>query len=98
MGAGERCEDHDVEAPCGAHGVVAARDECGDGLTEARPVPLPQAETIAQCFHEEYERLAPHWSYETRKASAVPWAEVPENNKALMIDVVSTLIRRGVIG
>jgi len=44
-------------------------------------------EQLAQLFHETYERLAPEHGYETRKASAVPWADVPDNNKALMIAV-----------
>lgn len=45
------------------------------------------AEQLAKCFHEAYERLAPSFEYETRKASAVPWADVPEKNKRLMIAV-----------
>lgn len=45
------------------------------------------AEEIAKAFHEAYERLAPSFSYETRKASAVPWEQVPENNRQLMIAV-----------
>jgi hypothetical protein len=43
------------------------------------------AEKLAQLFHETYERLAPGFSYETRKASAKPWLEVPEQNRKLMI-------------
>jgi hypothetical protein len=34
------------------------------------------AEALARLFHETYERLAPEFGYETRKASAVPWEEV----------------------
>lgn len=44
-------------------------------------------ERIAQQFHETYERLAPEFAYVTRTSSAVPWAEVPEKNKELMIAV-----------
>lgn len=44
-------------------------------------------EKLARLFHDTYERLAPAFSYKTRKASAVPWAEVPPNNKGLMIAV-----------
>ncbi len=47
------------------------------------------AEAIAQRFHEAYERLAPSFGYETREASAVPWDQVPENNRRLMIAVVA---------
>ena len=39
---------------------------------------------LAQRFHEAYERLAPSFGYETRRESAVPWEEVPENNRRLM--------------
>lgn len=45
------------------------------------------AEQIAARFHETYERLAPSFSYKTREASAKPWADVPEQNKRLMIAV-----------
>lgn len=55
------------------------------------------AEEIAQRFHEVYERLAPLHGYKTREASAVPWEEVPEANKQLMIAVVRELRDQGVI-
>lgn len=45
------------------------------------------AEQIARLFHETYERLAPKYGYKTRKASRVPWEEVPEANKRLMVAV-----------
>lgn len=56
-----------------------------------------RAEEIAQAFHETYERLAPGHGYETREASAKPWADVPEQNKGLMIAVVRELLRKGII-
>ena len=55
------------------------------------------AERVAREFHETYERLAPSHGYKTRDASAVPWSDVPENNKELMIAVVWELLDRGVI-
>jgi hypothetical protein len=51
-----------------------------------------QAEQLARLFHETYERLAPLFGYETREASAVPWEEVPESNKKLMIAVCAELL------
>ncbi|MFB6392600.1 hypothetical protein [Polymorphospora lycopeni] len=52
-------------------------------------------ERVAQLFHETYERLAPEYGYRTREASAKPWAEVPEQNRALMVatcaEVLATL-------
>ncbi len=50
-------------------------------------------EALARAFHETYERLAPSYGYETRRASAVPWEQVPENNKQLMIAVCEELLR-----
>lgn len=44
-------------------------------------------EQLARLFHETYEHLAPHFAYQTRKASAVSWNDVPEPNKSLMIAV-----------
>lgn len=58
--------------------------------------PTPAAR-IAEQFHEAYEMLAPRYGYKTREASAVPWAEVPEQNKILMIDVVQNLLDHGII-
>jgi len=44
-----------------------------------------EAVETARLFHETYERLAPDFGYRTREASAKPWDEVPEQNRALMI-------------
>ena len=49
-------------------------------------------ESLARKFHETYERLAPAHGYETRKASAVPWDDVPTQNKELMIAVCREII------
>ena len=59
-------------------------------MSEARRL-LP--EQMAQAFHEAYEELAPQFGYKTREASAVPWADVPENNKALMIATCERVAR-----
>lgn len=52
------------------------------------------AEQLAQLFHESYEELAPGFGYETRRASAVPWAEVPEPNRSLMVAVAGRVLTR----
>ena len=62
-------------------------ENISEALTPPTAPEVGEAEQLAQRFHEAYERLAPSFSYETRKASAKPWAEVPENNKRLMIAV-----------
>jgi hypothetical protein len=54
-------------------------------------------EYVAKSFHEEHEKQAPEFGYKTREASAVPWADVPEQNKKLMISVAYSLLIRGVI-
>ena len=51
------------------------------------------AETLARCFHEAYERLAPRFGYETRPETVVSWDEVPEQNWQLMIAVCDELLR-----
>lgn len=48
--------------------------------------------TLTRLFHETYERLAPSFGYETRKASAKPWAEVPAQNKELMTAVAAHVL------
>jgi hypothetical protein len=57
----------------------------------------PEAERVAREFHEAYEELAGTFHYKTREASAVPWADVPDKNKSLMIAVVDRLIYTHVI-
>lgn len=51
-----------------------------------------KAEPLARLFHETYERLAPDYGYRTREASAVPWDEVPERNRSLMIATADHVI------
>ncbi|TXS34969.1 hypothetical protein [Streptomyces sp. OR43] len=55
------------------------------------------AEAIARRFHETYEELAPDHGYTTREASRKPWSDVPDQNKNLMIAVVSQLLAEGVV-
>lgn len=50
------------------------------------------AADLARAFHEAYERLAPSFGYETRRASAVPWEDVPEPNRSLMIAVAGEVL------
>ena len=49
-------------------------------------------EELAQLFHETYEQLAPDFGYETRRKSAVPWEQVPEANKRLMIATAAVVL------
>lgn len=52
------------------------------------------AEQLAQFFHGTYERLAPTYGYKTQEATAVPWADVPESNKRLMIAVAREVLKK----
>lgn len=70
-----------------AEDLVAALEAAGM-LTEA-----PSAVALAQLFHGTYERLAPDFGYETRQASAVPWDDVPEPNRLLMVAVAAEVLR-----
>jgi hypothetical protein len=53
--------------------------------------------SIAQQFHETYERLAPSYGYRTRLESAKPWDQIPFSNQSLMKATVQALLRKGVI-
>jgi hypothetical protein len=59
--------------------------------------PYMKAEDVARKFHETYEARAPLFGYRTREASAVPWPEVPLQNRMLMTDVVQELLDTGAI-
>ena len=52
------------------------------------------AEELAKFFHDTYEELAPNYGYTTRRSSAVPWEEVPEPNKSLMIAVAERVLEK----
>lgn len=56
-----------------------------------------RAAEVAEAFHEAYERLAQDHGYVTRERSRVPWEDVPEDNKGLMIATSADLLRRGEI-
>lgn len=56
------------------------------------------AELMARRFHEAYERLAPTFGYETRPESAVPWDQVPEQNRELMVAVCAELLGQNTAG
>lgn len=62
-------------------------------MTDPNPPDAPlTSERLAESFHEAYERLAPGHGYETREASAKPWADVPANNRALMTAVCAEVL------
>jgi hypothetical protein len=52
------------------------------------------AEELAQLFHETYERVAKEVGYKTRDESAVPWEQVPEDNKRVMITTAAEVLRK----
>jgi hypothetical protein len=54
----------------------------------------PTPEQLARWFHEDYERLAPSFGYKTREASAVPWEQVPDTNRQLMVAVAASVLDR----
>ncbi len=75
---------------------LQGKDMYGDGYT-VEPVGAPQdfgtdAVSLARLFHENYERLASEHGYKTRDESAVPWHDVPEPNRSLMVAVAREII------
>jgi len=53
---------------------------------------MVSAEQLAADFHSSYERLAPRFGYRTREASAVPWENVPPQNRDLMVAVAAEIL------
>lgn len=80
---------HPVElTPLGQFYWQLAKGNLLGGLPTFTPMrrnPMPDAESVAKLFHEAYERLAPAFGYETRRETRLPWEEVPERNRHLMI-------------
>lgn len=60
-------------------------------VPEIPGVVLPDAETLAQMFHAQYELLAPKFGYQTRFPGSM-WSELPENNRKLMIAVAQNIL------
>lgn len=60
---------------------------------EEQTFPSPTWKAIARLFHRNYEDLAPDFGYVTRPESALPWEQVPERNRALMIATVGQVLR-----
>lgn len=58
------------------------------------PMVLPGSDDLARTFHEQYERLAPSFGYVTRRDSSVPWQDVPEPNRSLMLAVATQVLER----
>jgi hypothetical protein len=56
-------------------------------------LPPLDPERVAMSFHWHYERLAARFDYTTRKDSAVPWDQVPAQNRALMVETASCVLR-----
>lgn len=42
---------------------------------------------LVRAFHAAYEDLAPDWNYETKLETRVPFDELPDDNKGLMLAV-----------
>lgn len=53
---------------------------------------MNHAELLARTFHETYEKLAPEHGYRTREESAVPWDQVPEANRRLMVATCGAIL------
>jgi hypothetical protein len=56
------------------------------------PFTEDDVQRYARAFHEAHERLAPSFGYKTRDRSAVPWDEVPDDNKGLMLATVRAVL------
>lgn len=77
----------------GLRARVILRTVAGQAAQEpSRRIDTMEPEGLAPFFHGTYERLAPAFGYRTRKESAVPWEEVPENNRLLMMAVCERVL------
>lgn len=68
--------------------VKRMREEHEAELAANRPPPVN--ERIARRFHEVYEDFAPSFGWTSQ--SPVPWEELPEANRELMLAVVGELL------
>ena len=82
----KECTCHLNHRNCQCHGGWEPCPNCLSGLVP----PASQVETYARLFHENYERLAPKFGYETRKATRTPWP--PANADLMRATVRAALI------
>jgi hypothetical protein len=61
-------------------------------VSNSRLIDGLNAEKLAEKFHTLYEGFAPEYGYKTRDESSVPWKDVPEQNKKLMIRVCKIIL------
>ena len=95
MGAGRSVEDVAPCPSCGSTGapIGGCQHLAHIEVREPGAVRGPDpAEQLAALFHRTYEALAPSHGYETREASAKPWADVPEPNRSLMITIAGRVL------
>lgn len=67
------------------HEAEIAQKRYEDAEAENERLKATTPEQLAEKFHTTYEGAAGVMNYATRPDSAVPWAEVPALNKALMV-------------
>jgi hypothetical protein len=83
--------------PCTSVAMCVARVAMdavvADGLRFVEPTRLAApAETLAILIHDTYEALAPEHDWQTQVETRTDWANVPENNRNLMIDVAQHVL------
>ena len=52
---------------------------------------------VAEAFHDEYEHLAVLYGWDTQEASRKAWADLPVNQRQLMVHTIGNLEAKGII-
>lgn len=85
-------KDGDLDAFC--YEMAEALFKHKQALFKAQTSTMPdEPGKLAEKFHDIYEKLAPSFGYNTKKASAVEWCNVPVQNKKLMIATCAELLK-----
>jgi len=82
------CGGELVPYPC----MDLEQDAFRDGILYGRQLDEIDAEDLACKFHDVYEGAADAMDYATRPESAVPWGDVPQPNKSLMIATAAEVL------
>lgn len=68
------------------------------GPCDCGATPDPRdVEVLARQFHNIYESVAPLFNYHTKLESRVPWEDVPEPNKTVMIQTCKQLLANKIV-
>ncbi|QIB75356.1 hypothetical protein G3I44_14295 [Halogeometricum borinquense] len=80
---------------CARDGMKWRCWECDNRFEEFQTVlvaPIVEKRVLAEWLHDQYEEIAVEVGWETQDGTSVPFDELPEDNRAVMLQLAERLI------